>query len=91
MTPAPDPDDELFGCVEEYRRATDALRAAEHAVRDGHADADGHLAAAEAVIAARLAFVRCLVAAGWTPPPDAAAAVALDDAIAEQPNGAVGG
>jgi hypothetical protein len=83
----------LFACVADYHRATESLRTAEAAVRDGSgADAaEEHLSAAEAVIAARLAFVRCLVKAGWTPPPEAAASAALDDAIAEEPNGALGG
>jgi hypothetical protein len=81
----------LFACVDDYRRATETLCAAETAVREGRAGADEHLAAAEAVIAARLAFVRCLIEAGWTPPPDTAASTALDDAIAEEPNGALGG
>lgn len=81
----------LFACVEAYHRATESLRTAEAAVRDGSGAAEEHLSAAEAVIAARLAFVHCLVEAGWTPPPEAAASAALDDAIAEEPNGALGG
>jgi len=78
----------MLACLHEYRRALDALAALE---RDPSPDPDEHLRAAEAVIRARTRMSRHLVDTGWTPPPELAASLALDRALAAEPNGALGG
>lgn len=81
-------DPEMLDCLREYRGALGVLAAVEAAAEP---DPDEHLAASEAVIAARTRMTRLLVESGWEPTEDVAAALDLDLAITAEDNGALGG
>jgi hypothetical protein len=85
-------DAEVFGCVEEYRAAYGALCAYE-TIREqgGEVGAQAHLDAAQAVLDARTRLYRCLIGHGWAPPAAVLADLILDEAVAEEGTGAVGG
>jgi hypothetical protein len=88
MTLVPDRDHELLSRFWSLHAAVVRRDGIEERLRSGQADTallDRSLLAAEAVLEARVALYRCLMARGWRPPDSLVRDIAYDDAVlAEQ-------
>lgn len=72
--------DEIATCAARYAAAQAAL---------AETGADSGLGGYEAVLQARVALASCLVAAGWTPPPNEQALLDIDRRLLAQPRGCI--
>jgi hypothetical protein len=75
------PSDELECAFERYRVTQAALRGR----------ASPPLEAVDAALEARVELFRCLVQTGWQPPEPVSRQLRLDEALVQQPRGAIGG
>ncbi len=85
--------DHLMVCLELYQAAClDHEDATAQLIDDrSNESARGQIAAAEAVIAARVSLYGCLVDGGWEPPPSVKAELLVDSAVVGLTTGALPG